>query len=117
VFLLSALAGRLLGFTAMLPYITVLGLSVIAGFIVQGNFKSHFGLLAVATPQHRGATIGSYSCIGFGAAFLGALLFGYSHAGEGRREQRAHAEHQNASEQPITFAMTNCHRPSSSAGL
>ena len=38
VFLLSALAGGLLGFTAMLPYITVLGLSVIAGFIVQGNF-------------------------------------------------------------------------------
>ena len=76
VFLLSALAGGLLGFTAMLPYITVLGLSVIAGFIVQGNFKSHFGLLAVATPQHRRATIGSYSCIGFGAAFLGALLFG-----------------------------------------
>jgi hypothetical protein len=33
VFLLSALAGGLLGFTAMLPYITVLGLSVIAGFI------------------------------------------------------------------------------------
>ena len=30
VFLLSALAGGLLGFTAMLPYITVLGLSVIA---------------------------------------------------------------------------------------
>jgi hypothetical protein len=77
VFLLSALAGGLLGFTAMLPYITVLGLSVIAGFIVQGQFfESHFGLLAVATPQHRGATIGLYSCIGFGAAFLGALLFG-----------------------------------------
>jgi hypothetical protein len=34
------------------------------------------GILAVATPQHRGATIGLYSCIGFGAAFLGALLFG-----------------------------------------
>jgi len=40
VFLLSALAGGLLGFTAMLPYITVLGLSVIAGFIVQGNFSN-----------------------------------------------------------------------------
>lgn len=39
VFLLSALAGGLLGFTAMLPYITVLGLSVIAGFIVQDNFR------------------------------------------------------------------------------
>jgi hypothetical protein len=40
VFLLSALAGGLLGFTAMLPYITVLGLSIIAGFIVQGNFSN-----------------------------------------------------------------------------
>jgi hypothetical protein len=37
---LSALAGGLLGFTAMLPFITVLGLSVIAGFIVQGNFSN-----------------------------------------------------------------------------
>ena len=35
-----ALAGGLLGFTAMLPYITLLGLSVIAGFIVQGNFSN-----------------------------------------------------------------------------
>ena len=88
VFLLSALAGGLLGFTAMLPYITVLGLSVIAGFIVQGNFSnltSGFGLLAVATPQHRGATIGLYSCIGFGAAFLGPLLFGV-HARSVRRD-------------------------------
>ena len=40
VFLLSALAGGLLGFTAMLPYITVLGLSVVAGFIMQGNFSN-----------------------------------------------------------------------------
>jgi hypothetical protein len=86
VFLLSALAGGLLGFTAMLPYITVLGLSVIAGFIVQGEFfEAHFGLLAVATPQHRGATIGLYSCIGFGAAFLGPLLFGV-HARSVRRD-------------------------------
>src|SRR5439155_23575416 len=27
-------------------------------------------------PRHRGATIGLYSCIGFGAGFLGTLLFG-----------------------------------------
>jgi predicted MFS family arabinose efflux permease len=77
VFLLSALAGGLFGFTAMLPYITVLGLSVIAGFIVQGNFSNlTSGVLAVAAPRHRGATIGLYSCIGFGAGFLGTLLFG-----------------------------------------
>src|ERR1700730_3578016 len=77
VFLLSALAGGLLGFTAMLPYIAVLGLSVVAGFIVQGNFSNlTSGVLAVAAPRYRGATIGLYSCIGFGAGFLGTLLFG-----------------------------------------
>ncbi|MBV8089718.1 MAG: MFS transporter, partial [Alphaproteobacteria bacterium] len=77
VFLLSALAGGLFGFTAMLPYLVVLGLSVVAGTIVQGNFSNlTSGVLAVATPQYRGATIGLYSCIGFGAGFLGTLLFG-----------------------------------------
>jgi len=77
VFLLSAIAGGLFGFTAMLPYFAVLGLSVVAGSIVQGNFSNlTSGVLAVAVPQYRGATIGLYSCIGFGAGFLGTLLFG-----------------------------------------
>jgi predicted MFS family arabinose efflux permease len=77
VFLLSALTGGLFGFTAMLPYIAVLGLSVAVGFIVQGNFSNlTSGVLAVAAPRQRGATIGVYSCIGFGAGFLGTLLFG-----------------------------------------
>jgi hypothetical protein len=34
------------------------------------------GVLAVAAPRYLGATIGLYSCIGFGASFLGTLLFG-----------------------------------------
>ena len=77
VFLLSAFAGGLFGFTAMLPYIAVLALSVLVGFIVQGNFSNlTSGVLAVAFPQYRGATIGLYSCIGFAAGFLGTLLFG-----------------------------------------
>jgi predicted MFS family arabinose efflux permease len=77
VFLLSAIAGGLFGFTAMLPYVVVLGLSVVAGSIVQGNFSNlTSGVLAVAVPQYRGATIGLYSCIGFAAGFLGTLLFG-----------------------------------------
>jgi predicted MFS family arabinose efflux permease len=79
VFLLSAFAGGLFGFTAMLPYVLVLGLSVIAGSIVQGNFSNlTSGVLAVAVPRYRGATIGLYSCIGFGAGFLGTLLFGFT---------------------------------------
>jgi predicted MFS family arabinose efflux permease len=77
IFLLSAIAGGLFGFAAMLPYVVVLGLSVVAGSIVQGNFSNlTSGVLAVAVPQYRGATIGLYSCIGFGAGFLGTLLFG-----------------------------------------
>jgi MFS family permease len=54
-----------------------LSLAVIAGFIVQGNFSNlTSGVLAVAVPRHRGATIGLYSCVGFGGGFLGTLLFG-----------------------------------------
>ena len=49
VFLLSAIAGGLFGFTAMLPYIAVLALSVFVGFIVQGNFSNlTSGVLAVS---------------------------------------------------------------------
>jgi hypothetical protein len=74
---LSSAAGGLFGFTAMLPYMAVLALSVLAGFIVQGNFSNlTSGVLAVAAQRYRGATIGLYSCIGFGAGFLGTLLFG-----------------------------------------
>jgi len=77
VFVLSAFASGLFGFTAMLPYIAVLGLSVVAGFIVQGNFSNlTSGVLAVAARRHLGATIGLYSSIGFAASFLGTLLFG-----------------------------------------
>jgi predicted MFS family arabinose efflux permease len=77
VFVLSAFAGGLFGFTVMLPYIAVLALSVAAGFVVQGNFSNlTSGVLAVAAPRYLGATIGLYSCIGFGASFLGTLLFG-----------------------------------------
>ena len=74
---LSAFASGFFGFTATLPYIAVLGISVVAGFIVQGNFSNlTSGVLAVAAPRYLGATIGLYSCIGFGASFLGTLLFG-----------------------------------------
>lgn len=77
VFLLSAVGGGLFGLAAMLPYIAVLWLAVAVGFIVQGNFSNlTSGVLAAAAPRHRGATIGLYSCVGFGGGFLGTLLFG-----------------------------------------
>jgi MFS family permease len=77
VFLLSALAGGLFGLAALLPYMAVLGLAMIIGLIVQGNFSNlTSGVLAVAAARHRGATMGLYSCVGFGGGFLGTLLFG-----------------------------------------
>jgi predicted MFS family arabinose efflux permease len=77
VFLLSALTGGLFGFAAVLPYVAVLCLSVVVGFIVQANFSNlTSGVLTVAAPRHRGAMIGLYSCVGFGGGFLGTLLFG-----------------------------------------
>ena len=39
-FLLSMLMGGLFGFAAALPYTAVLWLSVVTGFIVQGNFSN-----------------------------------------------------------------------------
>jgi hypothetical protein len=58
VFLLSAFAGGLFGFTAVLPYIAVLWLSVVIGFVVQGNFSNlTSGVLAVAAPHFIPATV------------------------------------------------------------
>jgi hypothetical protein len=54
VFLLSAVAGGLFGFTAMLPYIAVIWLAIVIGFAVQGNFANlTSGVLAVAAPRHE----------------------------------------------------------------
>src|SRR6516225_8638653 len=59
IFLLSMVMGGLFGFAAALPYAAVMWLSLVTGFIVQGNFSNlTSGVLAVAIPRHRGATIG-----------------------------------------------------------
>jgi MFS family permease len=79
VFLLSALVNALFGFAAMVPYGAVVALAMAAGFVVQGNFSNlTSGLLAVAEPRLRGATVAVYSCIGFAGGFIGTLLFGLS---------------------------------------
>src|SRR5262249_25034938 len=62
-------AGGLFGFTAMLPYIAMLGLSVVAGFNMQGLFQSYLGRARRFPPRYRGGTIGLYSCIGFAPGF------------------------------------------------
>lgn len=77
VFVLSMLVSVLFGYVARLPYPVVLVLSLLTGFIVQGNFANlTTGVLIVADPDHRGATVALYSCVGFGGGFLGTLLFG-----------------------------------------
>ncbi len=77
VFLASALVNALFGFAAMLPYSAVVVLAMATGFIVQGNFSNlTSGVLAIAEPQLRGATVAVYSCIGFAGGFVGTLLFG-----------------------------------------
>jgi predicted MFS family arabinose efflux permease len=79
VFLASVLVNALFGFAAMLPYGAVIALAMAAGFVVQGNFSNlTSGLLAVAKPRLRGATVAVYSCIGFAGGFIGTLLFGLS---------------------------------------
>jgi hypothetical protein len=61
VFLLSALTGGLLGFTAALPYVAAVALCVAAGFVVQGNFANlTSGVLAVAP---RGIEERLWGCI------------------------------------------------------
>jgi predicted MFS family arabinose efflux permease len=77
VFLLSALIGGVFGLVAALPYAVILPLSLIAGFIVQGNFANlTAGMLAAAMPRHAGATAALYSCVGLAGGFLGTLVFG-----------------------------------------
>ena len=77
VFLLSVLVNASFGFAAMLPYGLIIGLAMVAAFIVQGNFSNlTSAVLAVAEPQMRGAIVAVYSCIGFAGGFVGTLLFG-----------------------------------------
>lgn len=77
IFLVSALVNALFGFTAMLPYSMIVGLALVAGFVVQGNFSNlTSAVLAVADPRLRGAIVAVYSCIGFAGGFIGTLLFG-----------------------------------------
>ena len=77
VFALSAVVNLLFGFSAALPYEAILVLGMAAGFIAQGNFSNlTSGVLMVADPRHRGATVALYSCIGFAGGFGGTLVFG-----------------------------------------
>ena len=77
LFLFAALANGFFALTATGPFAAAIALSLLAGFVVQGNFSNlTSGVLAVADPRYTGATIALYSCIGFGGGFVGTVLFG-----------------------------------------
>jgi MFS family permease len=78
VFVVSVFATGLFGFAATLPLTAALLLSLVAGFIVQGNFSNlTSGLLATAFPHsNAGAMMALYSAIGFGGGWVGTWLFG-----------------------------------------
>ena len=77
VFFASALATGLFGLAAPLPLGVIVLLSLIAGFVVQGNFVNlTTGLLVIAHPQRAGVTMALYSSIGFGGGFAGTVMFG-----------------------------------------
>lgn len=84
VFVASAVATGILGFAALLPFAAAAAVALAIGFIAQGNFSNlTSGLLAVAVPQHTGATMALYSSVGFGGGFLGTVLFGFALDGFG----------------------------------
>jgi hypothetical protein len=90
VFLISALVNASFGFAVMLPYDAVVALAMVTGFVVQGNFSNlTSGVLAVAEPRRRRATVAVYSCIGFACGFVGTLLFGVALNRLGGTEQLA----------------------------
>jgi hypothetical protein len=70
VFLLSALTGGLFGFAAALPYIAVLCLSVVVGFIVQGIFP--ISLRVSSTSSRRGTEKPRSGCISASALAVGS---------------------------------------------
>jgi predicted MFS family arabinose efflux permease len=76
-FLASVFVLAFFGLTAMLPFHPAALTALAASFIAKGNFSNlTSGLLTVAVPRYVGATMALYSCIGFGASFLGTVLFG-----------------------------------------
>ena len=73
----SAVCACAFGFTASLPFVTVVALSLVYGMAVTGDSASiTAGAVAAADPDHRGATMAVHSCIGFAGASAGPVVFG-----------------------------------------
>ena len=77
VMTVSALYACLFGFTASLPFVMVVALSLVYGITVTGDSASiTAGVVAASRPEHRGATMAVHSCIGFAGASAGPIVFG-----------------------------------------
>lgn len=79
VFLVSAAAVAGLGLAGGISYGGVLALSLACGFVLQCNFSNlTAGIMAAASPDNVGATVGLYSFVGFGGGFVAPLAFGFA---------------------------------------
>ncbi len=77
VMTLSALIAICLGFTAALPFVLVVALSLLYSVTVTGDSASiTAGAVNTAIPGQQGATMAVHSFVGFAGAFLGPLAFG-----------------------------------------
>lgn len=73
----SALYACMFGFTASLPFLAIVVLSLVYGVTVTGDSASiTAGVVAAAQPDQRGATMAVHSCIGFAGASAGPIVFG-----------------------------------------
>lgn len=73
----SAVAAWLVGFSAILPLAAVVLACFCYGALVSGDSAAlTASLVAVADPDHRGATMAMHSTLGFAGAFFGPIVFG-----------------------------------------
>lgn len=74
---MSAIIAFLVGFAAVLPLAAVVAACFCYGGFVSGDSAAlTASLVAVADPDHRGATMAAHSTLGFAGAFLGPIVFG-----------------------------------------
>lgn len=73
----SALIGLAFGLVSAWPYWIVVGLAFIYGIAITGESATlTAGLVKVADPRHKGATMAMHSVVGFVGSFLGPIGFG-----------------------------------------
>ncbi len=77
VMLASTAVAAVMGFLAAIPFALLVGLALVYGALVTGDSASiTAGVVAVAPPGYRGATMAVHAGLGFIGSFLGPLVFG-----------------------------------------